>query len=260
MKRPELFLGGLGVGKIIVEFPVELCAPVESIMVDFSWTWLNFDGTSGRESRMFELFGQQGNVDWDRLTGEEPYKLEPVTTEQELVGRTEILAQLAAKTRGATVGSACIWGQKRVEKTLIAKTLKTIISGEQNSRVRVLFLEAGEYVHPDANRTIEQLGAKICRQIASGDRRFETVPKPSFDGALSPLSDYCDDVLSIAPDLRIIIVLDEFIAFRSNSTDVVPLAKPFSQRFEAFRKKVKLGSSWSAGRGCGTHSTVRDRP
>ena len=41
-------------------------------------------------------------------------KLEPITTEQELVGRTEILSQLAAKTRGPKVGSACIWGQKRV--------------------------------------------------------------------------------------------------------------------------------------------------
>jgi hypothetical protein len=241
VKRPELFLGGLGIGKIVVEFPVELCEPVESIMVDFSWTWLNFDGTSGRESRMFELLGQQENIDWDHLTGEEPYKLEPVTTEQELVGRSEILAQLAAKTRGGTVGSACIWGQRRVGKTSIAKTLKTMISGQQNSRTKVLFLEAGEYVHPDANRTIEQLGAKICRQIASSDRRFETVPKPSFDGALSPLSDYFDDVLSIAPDLRIIIVLDEFDSVPVELYRRGPTGETFFSTIRSLSQKGQIG-------------------
>jgi uncharacterized protein len=36
------------------------------------------------------------------------------------------------------------------------------------------------------------------------------VERPKFEGALSPLSDYCDDVLAIATALRIIIVLDEF--------------------------------------------------
>jgi hypothetical protein len=39
---------------------------------------------------------------------EEPYKLEAVSTEKELVGRAEILAQLTAKTNDASVGSACI--------------------------------------------------------------------------------------------------------------------------------------------------------
>jgi hypothetical protein len=240
-KRSELFLGGLGVGKIAVEFPVELCKSIDSILVDLSWTWLNFDGTSGRESRMFELFGQQGNVDWDRLAVEEPYKLEPITTEQELVGRTEILSQLAAKARGATVGSACIWGQKRVGKTSIAKTLKTRISGEPDSHTIVLLLEAGEYVHPDANRTIEQLGNKICRQIASSDRRFEVLPKPPFDGALSPLSDYCDDVLAIAPDLRIIIILDEFDSVPVELYRRGPTGETFFSTIRSLSQKGRMG-------------------
>jgi uncharacterized protein len=171
-KRSELFLGNLGVDKIAVEFAVELSAPVLAMVIDLSWTWLNFDGTTGRESGLFEVFGQQGNVDWDQLAGEEPYKLEPVTSEQDLVGRKEILSQLTAKVRGGSVGSACIWGQKRVGKTSIAKTLKTMLSNERNSNVLVLFLEAGEYVHPEANRTIEQLGAKICRQVGSSYLAF----------------------------------------------------------------------------------------
>jgi hypothetical protein len=210
VKRGELFLGNLGVDKIAVEFPVEISEAVNSVVVDLSWTWLNFDGSSGHESGMFELFGQQADIDWEQLTIEEPYKLEPITLEQELVGRTEILSQLAAKARGARIGSACIWGQKRVGKTSIAKTLKTRLSSEPDKNLIILFVEAGEYIHSDANRTIEQLGTKICKQIALSDARFKNVPKPIFDGALSPLSDYCDEVLAISSDLRIVILLDEF--------------------------------------------------
>jgi hypothetical protein len=47
-KRPELFLGNLGIDKIAVEFPVELCQPVPSLVVDLAWNWLNFDGSSGQ--------------------------------------------------------------------------------------------------------------------------------------------------------------------------------------------------------------------
>ena len=241
VKRPELFLGNLGVDKIALEFPVEVCQVVTSIVVDITWTWSNFDGSSGHESGMFELFGQQGNIDWDHLAVEEPYKLEPITSEQELVGRTEILSQLAAKARGARVGSACIWGQKRVGKTSIAKTLKTRLSSEPDSNTIVLFLEAGEYVHPEANRTIEQLGTKIGRQIGSADSRFQGVQKPSFDGALSPLSDYCDDVLAISPDLRIIIVLDEFDSVPVELYRRGPTGETFFSTIRSLSQKGRIG-------------------
>jgi AAA domain len=241
VKRPELFLGDLGVDKIAVEFPVELSKSVSSILVDLTWTWSNFDGSCGSETGIFELFGQQGNVNWDQLATEEPYKLEPITSEQELVGRTEILSQLAAKARGAKVGSACIWGQKRVGKTSIAKTLRTRLSSEPNSGTLVLFLEAGEYVHPDANRTIEQLGAKICRQIASSDPRFQGVSKPSFNGALSPLSDYVDDVLAISPALRIIVILDEFDSVPVELYRRGPTGETFFSTIRSLSQKGQTG-------------------
>lgn len=242
IKRTELFLGSLGVGTIEVEFQAEISKPADSTLVELSWTWLNFDRTWGQECRLFELFGQQYNVDWDRLAHEEPYKLEPITSEEELVGRTEILSQLAAKVHGARVGSACIWGQKRVGKTSIAKTLKSRISQEHDSASAVvLFLEAGEYVHPDANRTIEQLGSKICRQLASSQARFKDVPKPSFDGALSALSDYCDDVLAIAPDLRIIIVLDEFDSVPAELYRRGPTGEAFFATIRSLSQKGSIG-------------------
>ncbi len=209
IRRPELYLGNLGVGRITIEIPIEIVRPAGSLLVEIAWRWTNFDGSGGSDSIMYELHGQPAGVDWDSLILAEPYRLEPVTNEHELVGRTEILAQLAAKSNSSNVGSACIWGQRRVGKTSIARTLLTRIRSDQNSKTVVLFLEAGEYVHPDPGRTIEQLGSKICRQVILADNRLKNSKPPLFEGALSPLSDFFDEVEAIAPELRFIIILDE---------------------------------------------------
>jgi hypothetical protein len=213
--RNELYLGSLGVGRIAVEFPVTILRAANSMFTEFSWQWTNFDGSQESRSSLFEVHGQPTGIDWDTLSMIEPYKLEPVTTQEELVGRDDILSQLAAKAYTESVGSACIWGQRRVGKTSIAKTLMTRISAKIPRDIVVLFLESGDYIHPDANKTIQLLGTKICRQIAAKDKRFQYVTKPSFEGALSPLSDFVDDIFAIAPELRFIIILDEF--------DTVPL-------------------------------------
>src|SRR5208283_3813929 len=54
------------------------------------------------------------------------------------------------------------------------------------------------------------LGDKIYQQVASSDNRFQGARKPLFDGALSPISGFFDDVKSIAPDCKFVIILDEF--------------------------------------------------
>src|SRR4051794_37943485 len=42
------------------------------------------------------------------------------------------------------------------------------------------------------------------------DRRLQNLQKPIFKGALSPLSDFVDEVAALAPALKIIMILDEF--------------------------------------------------
>lgn len=209
-QKPDLYLGNLGVGRIHVEFPVRIVASSSAADTIVTCSWKNFNDTSGQEVELFTLPGQPGEIDWDALAVAEPYRLEPVTTEQELVGRTEILNQLTAKAYGTSVGSACIWGQKRVGKTSISKTLRTRLATAKSPSFVVVFLEAGDYVDPDPIRTIERLGSKICRQVTASDQRLRHLTPPDFRGALSTLSDFFEDALAIAPDLRVIIILDEF--------------------------------------------------
>lgn len=208
--RGESFLGNLAVGSIAVEFPARVLRSVESVLLDVAWSWVNFDGSIGSDNTYIEVFGQPAGIDWDSLIVREPYKLEPVSSEEELVGRTDILGQLTAKAHSTTVGSTCLWGQRRVGKTSITKTLRTRLLNDTSHPVHVLFIEAGEYVHEQPHRTIEQLGTKICKRLALLDRRYGNIEIPRFDGALSPLSDFFDEVSALTPEVRILIMLDEF--------------------------------------------------
>jgi len=208
--KSEVFLGEVAPRPIVVEFPVRLKAPTETLIVELQWEWTNFDRTSESASDIVELVGQPPGVDWEGLLLEDPYRLEPVASDQDLVGRTEQLNRLVAHVTATTVGSSCIYGQKRVGKTSIGNALRTKLAADRTKQFLVVYAEAGSYVHPDPDKTIEQLGTRLCRLLASADKRFSSLEIPAFQGALTPLVDFLDRVAAIASTSRIIFMLDEF--------------------------------------------------
>ncbi|HEV2963575.1 MAG TPA: hypothetical protein VG649_17240 [Candidatus Angelobacter sp.] len=210
LNRNELFLGDLAPRPITVEFPVTTKRPADTILVELEWEWRNFDHTTATTSELVELVGQPSGIDWDNLQLQEPYRLEPVFSDNELIGRTEILNRLISHAKGNTVGSSCIYGQKRVGKTSIANAVKSRLAADVNNHFLVIYAETGSYIHPDPNRTIEQLGSRLCKQIKQSDKRFGGLQIPDFDGALTPICDFLDDASAIAPGLRIVFILDEF--------------------------------------------------
>ena len=208
--KPEVFLGEVAPRPIVVEFPIRLKRSTQTLIVELQWEWTNFDRTSESASDIVELVGQPSGVDWDKLALEDPYRLEPVANDQDLVGRTEQLSRLVAHASGGTVGSSCIYGQKRVGKTSIGNALRSKLQGDDTKHFLVIYAEAGSYVHPDPDKTIEQLGTRLCKLLRSSDKRFSNIPMPMFQSALTPLVEFLDDATSIASNARIIFMLDEF--------------------------------------------------
>ena len=208
--KPELFLGDLAPRPIMVEFPVKVVRGIDTLLVELEWEWVNFDRTVGSASEIVELISQPSGIDWDGLILQEPYRLDPVANDDGLIGRTEILERLIAHAAGSTVGSSCIYGQKRVGKTSIANAVRSRLMSSGQKQFRVIYVESGHYVHQDANRTIEQLGVRLCKQLRQADGRFMNLHVPAFDGALTPVFDILDEATTIAPDLRIVFIIDEF--------------------------------------------------
>src|SRR5258708_28889314 len=111
LKKSEFYLGTLGQISSFVEVPAQVKHAIKTAYAIVELNWTNFDKTSGKAEYDFELEGQRSDIDWDSLTGKEPYDLEPIETEDELVGRTEILNQLVAQVQAKRIASSYIFGQ-----------------------------------------------------------------------------------------------------------------------------------------------------
>lgn len=210
IKHPRYYLGHLEPTCLDIEIPGKVVSAEEIALVSVEVYWTNFDRTSGKRTFEFDLQGQRSDIVWEDLVNEEPYSLEPVTTGAELVDRKEIINQLLAQARAKSVGSSYIYGQRRVGKTSIVKTLKTHLMNLNLSDYLAVYIEVGKCIHPDPAKTIEFLGKRICREIKRADNRFSELKVPDFSGALSPLVDFLDQVLEIAPNYRTLFILDEF--------------------------------------------------
>ena len=168
--------------------------------------WKDSDGTQRTAAFETNFEAQRADIDWDRL--EQPYDLEPVSTTQELIGRSEILGELRDLALGARVGNAFVTGQKRVGKTSIALTLRSAL-GEDPDLV-VAYLEAGAFVSPSGAKTVTQMGRIVCEEILVRDPRFEGIEIPSFEDTLAPLRSFIGKLRARVPKLRVLVIIDEF--------------------------------------------------
>ena len=191
----------------LVEIPAEVlrAEPTADILIQVDWR--NFDNARHSASFTFVASAQRSNIDWEQLEQSDPYSLEPVTTEHDLVGRKDLLNRLLATLKANNIGSAIIRGQKRVGKTSLAKTIQSHLQKEGYIGV---YLEPGDYVDPSPAATVARLGNRLCKEMVSGEPRIAYISAPKFEYALSPLAEFLDDVTKVIPDRRVVFLLDEF--------------------------------------------------
>lgn len=208
--KPEVFLGSVEPGRVVIEFPVIPDHVLESYIGEFRVEWMNGSREVCSETHMIEFHSQKMNVDWKAVKFSEPYVIDEVDSVDEFVGRTDLLDGLEALVSGVRVGSAFISGQKRVGKTSLAKTLKSIIDKKYGASYLTIYVEGGLYIRPSPEGTIAALGNFLCCEISANWRELKDVERPSFGDALSPLVEYLRRVKRVAPGMRILFMLDEF--------------------------------------------------
>lgn len=206
------YLGNMQPGQVVgdIGLACRIDVPMHAGTIKGRLRWTNHDQGNSEHQFSFTVEAQPAGVNWNELAAEDPYSLEPVTEERELVGRSETLHQLTAKLTAKSLGSFLVFGQKRVGKTSLVRTLESHLKKRGGSSPQIVYLDGGDYVHPDATETIERLGRRICEEVKRSDRRFHSLTIPSFDGALSPIDDFLRSVLEIVPEYRVVFVLDEF--------------------------------------------------
>jgi len=240
----ELFEEEIGLGRLapektqLVEIPCRVLRFQREVELYLSINWKDFDGTSYSHDFEFQALAQRENIDWDMLSKSDPYSLEPVSGEQDLVGRKDLLNRLIGTSMAPSVGSSIIQGQKRVGKTSIAKAL---LSHLIRHDYIVVYIEAGDYVEPSGRSTITRLGNRLCREIKHQEPKVAHVTSPSFEEALSPLVEFLDEVAEIIPDKRIVFILDEFDQLPLELYTKGPLGNAFFLTLRSITSRSNIG-------------------
>jgi hypothetical protein len=206
----DQFVGEVSTEPRIVAFPGKVARTAEEIAALVQARWTNYDGTSGANEEFLIFPAQRQDVNWEKISKEVPYDLNPVASDVEFAGRTAILRGLAASATKSSMGSAYVHGQKRVGKTSIVRRLEEILTQDPNTRIFTIFLEAGDYVVADAELTVQRLTRRLVRHLVVSNPMFSHLEPVGPNLSLSDLTDVLDEARNIDSKFRVLIVLDEF--------------------------------------------------
>ncbi|WP_419211119.1 AAA family ATPase [Maribacter sp. X9] len=209
----------------------------DSLIVEGFVEWVNFDGKKCKNDFLIELSSQNSNIDWKKIEGTEPYDLEPVTNENEFIGRKKIIDVL--KKIGKKVNSSYIFGQRRVGKTSIVKTLQSSMNIEDTL---IIYLEAGDWSNATSpEKSMNDLGRKICTKIVKSNVKYKNLTIPEFGGSFNTITDFLDDVTEIDSNYQILIILDEFDRITNNLLYQGDIAQSFVLTIRSISNREQFG-------------------
>jgi len=197
-----------------------------------------WDEPSGKKEQEcmvnFEL--QDVNVPWDTLSKQSPYSIQIIEEKSKLFGRDEILEELQTNILSNNIESYKIWGQKRVGKSSIVKTLKSIFSDSEN--VLIIYRSILGLRNPDPLKTLNDLGESICSEILTEIEnkiksptlrdQLKNIPIPIFSGSFYPLEKFISKLHTISRDLKFIFIIDEFDRINEEFFKASDLGEGFS--------------------------------
>lgn len=180
------------------------------------WTDVAGEVKEQASSIMFKV--QNLETPWEELEKSKPYTIQEIDNRDKLYGRDEILQTLEQNILSNNIESYKIWGQKRVGKSSIVKTLKSLFANKET--IIVVWRSIAGLKNTDPILTLNTLGESICSEIFEEinikiqgpgiKRSLRTIPVPEFKGSLYPLETYIKSLKRIDDTLRFIFIIDEF--------------------------------------------------
>lgn len=197
-------------GSAVVDLPVTIGNVRGDIEYHVSLEWRDYDGAHKTSEEWGSLVAQPVGINWEALSQAPLYSLEAVSGsgERQFIGRKADLNKLLRDVVSRDMGSAFIYGQKRVGKTSLAHELARLAHLKGGESLTHIYLD--NYVRPTAPATIQALGTIICKHLQRLGRGVEQVSVPNFSDSLAPLGEMFDELFTRVPDHRVLVVLDEF--------------------------------------------------
>jgi hypothetical protein len=209
MDVPARNVGDLRREAIEISLPARVTAAQEQGSLLAMVTWRDGRGLE-HQSDSELLLKAQNPVDWERASSLEPYSLEAVRTEDQLIGRRQLLDELIRTAQSASPKSAFVFGQKRIGKTSIARALVSHCRQLESKNVFAVFVDMSGVRSADPFRTVQNLGEEIGDEFRRAYPRFADIDVPDCSESLRPLARYLESLRTVTSDGRLTIVIDEF--------------------------------------------------
>ncbi|MHB1001855.1 MAG: phosphoribosyltransferase-like protein [Armatimonadota bacterium] len=195
---------------------LSLLKGAKSVELEYLLTWNNALGQQNSLEGILELSAQRSDIDWECVRTRRPYNLHWISDKGKLCGRKEHLRRLFDDLNG--MESCYVTGQKRVGKTSVVRVFESELMRDQSRKtILPIFLEWGDVAGMDtgyiamqildrlAQRYMERLGIELPISMPSQEQ---------FAGKLAPLTGFLDRLARLRPDLKVVIIIDEFDEMR----------------------------------------------
>ena len=148
-------------GNAIIDIPVSIGDVSGAVEYHVALKWKDYnDGVKSSEVEGV-LESQPAGLDWEALSHAPFYSLEAVTEGRKFIGRKGDLSKLVRDVVSRDMGSAFIYGQKRVGKTSLANEVARLAKVQGGDSLTHIYLDS--YVRPTAAGTIQALGSTVCK-------------------------------------------------------------------------------------------------
>lgn len=189
---------------------------IPKLKIQYKWEEVSGKAKELNSDINFQL--QKTEIPWPELKLLNPYSFSIIDSPEKLFGRDEILEELKSNILSENIESYKLWGQKRVGKSSIVKTLKSLF--DQYEKTIIIYRPLGGLRNAEAINTLNSLGRSLCSEVyeeldrkikdPSNRERLRSIEVPTFSGSLFQLEDYIRQLKRIDNSLKFVFILDEF--------------------------------------------------
>ena len=176
---------------------------VQTLSLGIQWTCANANGRTCEFKQLLQFVQQNIQPNWDDLSQNPPYAINPIRNKKDLYGRDSILLELEHHVSNET--STFLWGQKRVGKTSVLQVLASEVSRREDLECIVLrigelaSLHEGQIAHTIASRIVTMLNLEV-----------ETPQEDHFGAGLGRLIPFVEQIKNDFPERKLLLIIDEF--------------------------------------------------
>ena len=213
IRNEEMHLGEVAPGPFVLRVIVKVTEPREriDIVVEIKWDVV---GDRSDHTREFSVVAkaQRTDLDWDQLSNQQRYNIEVAyDKEKEFYGRKDAVERILRRLAPNLMQSCYITGQKRVGKSSLARAVENRLQRNRHpGEYRILYLECGEIRHSSGADTLKELGEQLEDFLVESLPRSTSWTRKTYSSSLTPLNRLLTQLYSLQPEMRFVVILDEF--------------------------------------------------